>query len=97
MAQFNDSRTSERENERPHDGKNETQVRHSHGTLVMRSLLAGEYNLTLEAFNSFGSADRSPIVCPFRVPAEGEVVNHTQVRATVGWLVGRVVGRFCIW
>ena len=68
-------------------------MRHSHGTLVMQNLLAGEYNLTLEAFNSFGTADRSPVVCPFRVPAEGEVVNHTQVRGMDGRSVGKTVGR----
>lgn len=56
---------------------------HSHGTLVLRSLPAGDYNLTLEAFNGFGVADRSPVVCPFRVLAEGEIVNQTQVRACV--------------
>lgn len=44
----------------------------------------GDYNLTLEAFNGFGVADRSPVVCPFRVLAEGEIVNQTQVRGEKG-------------
>lgn len=56
------------------------QVRHSHGTLVLNKLLPGEYNLTLEALNGFGGIDRSPVVCPFRVLAEGETVNQTQVK-----------------
>lgn len=45
----------------------------------MRNLAVGVYNLTLEAFNVFGVVDRSPVVCPFQVLAEGETVNQTQV------------------
>lgn len=52
---------------------------HSHGTLMMQNLGVGDYNLTLEAFNVFGVVDRSPVVCPFRVLAEGESINQTQV------------------
>lgn len=55
-------------------------MRHSHGTLTMKNLLPGEYNLTLEALNGFGGVDRSPVLCPFRVLAAGETVNETQVR-----------------
>lgn len=56
-------------------------MRHSHGTLVMRSLLPGEYNLTVEATNGFGGVDRSPVVCPFQVLALDEAINQTQVSA----------------
>lgn len=45
----------------------------------MQDLLPGGYNLTLAALDSFGGIDRSPIVCPFHVLAEGETVNQTQV------------------
>ncbi|CAB1108211.1 unnamed protein product [Ectocarpus sp. CCAP 1310/34] len=65
------------------------QMGHSHGTLVMQNLGVGDYKLALEAFNVFGVVDRSPVVCPFRVLAEGESINQTQG--------GEAIGRQAFW
>lgn len=69
---------------------------HSHGTLVLKSLPEGDYNLTLEAFNIFGVVDSSPVVCPFRVMEEGETVNLTQVRGVCSYVCVYVDMRVCV-
>lgn len=63
-------------------------MRNSQATLVMQSLLPGDYNLTLEALNAFDAVDASPVVCSFRVMEDEEAqVDQTKV----GWLVGYVI------
>ncbi|CAN0061868.1 unnamed protein product, partial [Discosporangium mesarthrocarpum] len=52
---------------------------HDHGTLLLKDLLPGMYNLTLEAGDGFGRVDRSPVLCAFEVAEAGGPKQNLQV------------------